>query len=292
MRFLPLIIALEIISSSLLLNVSTNSASASRVRHVIKSVLGTSIIAQDVQNTNTSSQDQTAPTPADTSNQPADTPAQPPDTSTPTPTDTPAADQLNTDQTNPSTVPAADQINVQQAPEGNPPSETPSESPSPTETPQPSEMPTTTEETSSQMQTVAAGNIVTNSEDLVSAPEGISSQAENKADQEDKSLENVTPQQESSLLINYASDKISDINANIKTNDYSTASFLTQRLNDQINQTQNIINTNSSAAPLAKQNLIKFCDKADLVLKTEQLAVPEELEQDIEIARAKCLNLQ
>lgn len=288
MRFLPLIIAFQLLTAGLILNLSTNSASATEIRQMIKSVLGSSIIAQDVQPTDTPQDqpppsdtppnDQTPPSPA--SNQQPASNSQPTETPSPLATDIPLQDQVNYDQTNPQTSPEAS------------PSETPLQSPSLPETPLPSELPSTISESSSQLEVANASEIAINSDDLISSPIEVDKETQHKANQEDQSLENETPEKQQTLLINYASNKILDLAKTIKSDDYATTSFLTQRLNDQLDKAQNIIASNPTTANAGRQSLKKFCSGADLILKTEQLAVPEELEQDIEITRGKCLNIQ
>lgn len=290
MRFLPLIVAFQLLTAGLILNLSANSTSAIEIRHMIKSVLGSSVIAQDAQPpvdtplqdlqppTDTPPSGQAQPSPA-SDQQPANN-SQPAETSSPLTTDTPLQGQVNYNQTN---------LETSSEPS---PSETPLQSPSFLETPQPSDLPSTINESSSQLQVANASEIAINSDDLISSPIEVDKQTERKANQEDQSLENATAEKQQALLIDYASNKILDLAKTIKSDDYSTASFLTQRLNDQLDKAQNIIASNPTIANVGRQSLKKFCSRADLILKTEQLAVPEELEQDIEIARGKCLNIQ
>lgn len=288
MKVIYLLLALQLLALVVILSITPKSNSAIQIRHALRNVLGSSIISQDVPTQDTTAQDQT-PAPDNSNPQPTDQPStQPADTSTPSPSDnSSSANQVNPDSTNPNTSPLEGQINTQPSPEISP-----SETPSAPEMPNPSDTPTPTAESSSQLETQVATGVIINSEEISSTPQEIDDQAQNEAISEDKALGNATPEQEFSLLTNYATNKISGIENNIQLNDYSTVSFLIQRLNDQIDQTQKIVNANPAVSLSAKQNLKKFCNQADSVLKTEQLAVPEELEQDIEIARSKCLNLQ
>ncbi len=133
-----------------------------------------------------------------------------------------------------------------------------------------------------------------NSKTAVEELEKIDVVAANKAEQEDRQLQEAKdPQQQTEALINFAKDKVVDINQKISGNDFSTVSFLIQRFSDQIDKAQdNLGQINIVAQAQVQKKLKTFCKQADLGLKTQQLIVPEDIEQDFEIARGLCLATQ
>lgn len=140
----------------------------------------------------------------------------------------------------------------------------------------------------------AANNIVTNPDSVLANPQQVDENTMQKAQQENHVLAtSQTPQDKVNTLVSFAKDKVINIETSLKQTDYSTTSFLTQRLNDQLDQTVQALSTvPQGQSNKAKQYLQAFCNKADLALKTEQISVPEDLEQDVIIARGKCLELQ
>ncbi len=115
-----------------------------------------------------------------------------------------------------------------------------------------------------------------------------------KAQVEDSQLEQTdSPAEAVPLLIDFASNKVDDIGTLIENNDFTSANFTLQRLNDQVDQALAEIGSlgGRENAPL-KQELIKFSEQADSVFRWQQLIVPEKLEQDFEISRGQFLNIE
>lgn len=104
----------------------------------------------------------------------------------------------------------------------------------------------------------------------------------------------VDPESQTSLLIQYATDKADDLNTLIEKNDLGTTNFVTQRLNDQLDgiiQNLDKISETEYASTL-REKAAQLNEVIDPVLRADQLIVPETLEQDLEIARGKLLFLQ
>lgn len=101
------------------------------------------------------------------------------------------------------------------------------------------------------------------------------------------------PVEETGLLIGFADAKIEQIDALVENNDFASSEFLLQRFSDQINTALSRIGGLSEAesAPI-RASLDQFADRADAAFRASQLTVPENLEQDFEIARGQLLNIR
>ncbi len=125
-------------------------------------------------------------------------------------------------------------------------------------------------------------------------PENIEQTYVDKAQDEDSQLAQAeTPAETVPLLIDFANDKINDVGTLIENNDFTSANFTLQRINEQVDQALADLGglDNQESAPL-KQELIKFSEEADSVFRWQQLVVPENLEQDFEISRGQFLNIE
>ncbi len=125
-------------------------------------------------------------------------------------------------------------------------------------------------------------------------PDNIDQTYADNAQIEDGQLAQVeTPAEAVPLLIDFANENVNDIGTLIQDNDFTSANFVIQRLNDQVDQAMANIGglTNQESAPL-KQQLIKFSEEADKLFRSQQLVVPESLEQDFEISRGQFLNIE
>lgn len=336
MQALLFLLVTQLVFGAVVLNASPNSHQATQIRHVVRQVLGSSVIADDTSVTDTGSD---TPTPDQSSN-PSDTSAPQPtvdetssipdnpasDQLSPTPQDTPADQQMSDSEITPSPTPSAidemdttptptdtssqDQITPIVTPDQNAiPSSSLTEIPTGEVTPEDTNLspqPTLSEDNGQQTSTVTPNTdnanmldtsssvAVTNQDSLIANPQEISDSATQTAKQEDLTLTpSQAPQQKENNLITFAGNNIASLDNSLRQNDFSTSSFLTQRLSDQIDQTQQVLHTVSQADYTAdKEKLAAFCKQADLTLKTQQLVVPEDMEQDIVIARAKCLATQ
>lgn len=136
-----------------------------------------------------------------------------------------------------------------------------------------------------------ASTTVLNSEDIVGGPaETVDTKTVETAQKQDEQIAKAnTPQETATLSIDFAKDSVKEVEHNIRSDDFSTASFVTQRLSDHIDtaleQSQKLGSTKLS------NQLKSFCRQADLLLRSQQLVVPEQGEQDFEIIRGKCLNI-
>lgn len=293
MQVFAIILAMQIIIGGIILNTSSNSSPAKSVRHSIKQVLGSSLLAQDATPTDTPTPDQPTDTPTPDQTQPTDTPIpteQP--TDTPAVADTPTPDQIQPTDT--PTLPPTEDISPTPTQEQNTPSPIDTIIPSidqisPTSTSESDTIPTSDSSLPPQINAV-----IINPSDVLTNTDNINQSAINISNRQDEALAlAVTPQEKTNLLISSAQNNVQEITTNLVSNDFTTTSFLTQRLVGELTQTQQVV----QAAPAINQNQLQqeakaFCQKVDFSLKTQQLQVPEELEQDIEIARGTCLNIQ
>lgn len=129
--------------------------------------------------------------------------------------------------------------------------------------------------------------------DLLNTPENINTQSIDEAEKEEDTISQTTdPEDQTKLLINFAVDKVKDINNFIETDDFASTNFASQRLNAQIDKAmENLANLTPAKAKQLQKQLANFCSQADYILKTVELSVPEDAEQDIEINRAKCMDI-
>lgn len=130
--------------------------------------------------------------------------------------------------------------------------------------------------------------------DLLNSVENINQQSIDEAKkEEDQISQTADPADQTKLLINFAADKVKDVNNSIKNDDFASTNFASQRFNEQIDQAvDNLQNLPPEKSRQLQKQLVNFCSQTDYVLKTAELSVPEEAEQDLEINRAKCLSLQ
>lgn len=135
---------------------------------------------------------------------------------------------------------------------------------------------------------------IVNPDSVIANPQEIDTEVVHTTQQQDQVLQQPhTQQQEENTLLSFAKNSVITINNSLGHDDLSTTSYLTQRLNDQIDKSeQNLEKSPPSRYNSERQALRTFCKQADLALKTEQLSVPEDMEEDVIIARAKCLAVQ
>ncbi len=243
---------------------------------------------------------------------PAETGTPAPETSTPTPeTGTPAPGQPVTEtpvigggqptssetQTEQPTVenltPTVDQSNLFKDILEVSPSETPTPQASATEAPagtQPSVSVASTAEVTVEATAIQTAAVL-NPTDLLNSAEEVSKQSIDEAKtEESKITEMKDPVEQSKVLVDFATDKVRDISTFIKSDDFASTNFASQRFNDHLDRVvDNINNLPPEKARKVTKQLTNFCNQADSILRSAQLSVPEEEEQDIEINRAKCL---
>lgn len=288
--FLELFFSLVIISSG---------SSFHDLKQAIHKVLPP-VFAQDAGSSSDTSTDNTSPTP--------DSSALPTDTSQPTvltPTEAQSSNSITpTDSIQPtdsSTPGPTDQLQPT-TPDENSPTPTGSStgtdntSESPTVSVEPSIIPDQSQDQpvvmdENQKQAQAASDVVVTSQDVISGPlEHIDSGVEQMSTMQDQKLEQAkTPDQKATLSVDFAKQSIKELEQSLKNDDLATTTFVAQRISSQIDMATS--NAQSSKSTTALQNLSAFCNQANLLLRTEQLAVPDEAAQDFEIAQGKCLNV-
>lgn len=238
--------------------------------------------------------DDSTPAPTDSTNAPPPPADQPPPPPPPDQTPPPAPPPDTTS----SPPPTTDQSQPAGGTAETPVTEHPNQPPFPTETPSPAaqpveNQPTPTPEPSPSEQEAQATQTqaVLDPGSLILNPDQIDSQSVKEIKtEEDKLAKTTDPAEQTKLLVNFASDKISDINNFVKQDDFTSTGFASARFSDQISQAFDKLETLSpKQAAQLKVQIDRFCQKSDQTLRTTQLAVPEDLEQDLEINRGLCL---
>jgi hypothetical protein len=143
-------------------------------------------------------------------------------------------------------------------------------------------------------QTVIASASILKSSDETLSSETISPQILTQAKNEQQQINNASsPEIKSNLLVTFAQDKINTITTQTTSNNFFNTLATNQWLNQQIDTLiQNEKNLGQSKSALkTTQNVKTLCQNVDKTLRSAQLVVPEEFEQDLEISRSKCANL-
>ncbi len=247
----------------------------------------------------TSTQPSPSPEASTTTQSPSPEATPPPTnaTSSPSPTDPFAATSANDyPTTSPQPAPAESPSPAPEASGQPQPSQSPNNesSPVPTptiENPSPTATPTTENLNPvdySPTQTTA----LVDTNQLLSSPDSISEEVTNKTKDEETKIENTkAPQEKATLILDLAKDKVTQISQNSDQNDFAGANFQATRLTDQLQKVQDIIKTLPTGQSLQlTRQLQNFCKRSDFSLKSNQLIVPEQSEQDVEIARGQCLS--
>lgn len=276
------LIAIQALAVILIVGNTPQSPAAKIVRHAVKQVLGISYLAQDTTD-QTQPTDQTQTQPTDQTQQPTTQQAQPTAAQT---TEQPTPQTTEQPATETPTSP------MQQT----------TESQAPTETIQPTEAQLTETPTpegqldSQQMANTLSNNLalpligdtVSNADANVSSTENIETDVVTQAERNDKAINAATsPDQKSSDLLTSEQEDLNLLTTTIRNSNYASSSFLTQRLISNLQTFTTTLPTTANRISLQNQ-FITLCNQADTQLRTQQLTVPEELEQDIEITRSLC----
>ncbi len=288
---LTIIVVVELMLSAGILGLSSYPQVLNSAKHQISNVLGVQQIAQ-VDDTSTTpatdSSNNTPTTTSDQSNSGSPSTNQTGSDSSLSPTAVPLFDQ----EINPS--PSSEIIETSPAPTAEASGThlsgeqaNPSTSPKPSGELTPTLTPTPSEE--SEVQTQA----VLNPEELINSPDNINSESLAEAKKEDDQIEKTTdPQEQTKLLINFATDKVKDMSNFMKSDDFTSTNFAAIRFSDQIDKAiSNLDKLPPKGQTATEKQLTNFCNQADQVLRTVELSVPEELEQDIQMTRGQCQKL-
>ncbi len=120
--------------------------------------------------------------------------------------------------------------------------------------------------------------------------EEVNSKVAEAAQKQDVQLESAqTPQESAALSIDFAKDSVKAVESSLRSDDFSTTSYVMQRLEDHIDRA--LENSKKSGSVTLAAKLKTFCLQADMLFRTQQLIVPEGAEQDVAIVRAKCFNI-
>ncbi len=175
-----------------------------------------------------------------------------------------------------------------------PPAETPATEPAPatidfTTTPEAPADTTVTPPVDNVSQTAA----VLSPGDLINSPDGLNPKSVDRAKNEDDQIDKTSdPTEQTKLLVEFATDKVRDMNNFTKSDDFASANFAAQRFNEEMDQAiGNLDKVPQKDQPQLRKQLTNFCDQADRVLRTVELSVPEGSAQDVQIARGQCQEL-
>lgn len=277
---LAIIIAAELIFTTAIAGFSSHPKVLTQTKHQISNVLGVQRIAQVDDSPSPSPESSDASlAPADNSAPANPSPDQSPSNTQPTPTESPSDNpSLFNQEINPSPT-RQDQNSTSGNPQG-PPEAVPTSSPA---------------DNSSQTEVVLNPTAaVLNPNDLINSPDNINNQSVDKAKKEDDQLtQTADPESQTKLLIGFATDKVKDMSNFTKSDDFTSTNFAASRFNDQVDKAINNLNKlPPKKQAQVKKQLTNFCDQADSVLRSVQLSVPEQSEQDLEMARGQCQELQ
>lgn len=146
--------------------------------------------------------------------------------------------------------------------------------------------------------TIPAVNFLDNAIFQDKAQENLSSvlsdQTVNEVKEEEQNLEKATtPAEQTTVLLQNADNNVKLLDSNLKKNDFDDVSFNAVRLNDQIDKS---LDTIQQLPPLEAEQLRTkietVCKNAENALRPEQLVVPEDVEESLEITRGTCMALQ
>ena len=131
-------------------------------------------------------------------------------------------------------------------------------------------------------------------EETLTSSENVNQDSINEAEKENEQLQKtLAPEQQSILLLGFAADKVGDIDKFLRTNDFASTNFATLRLTEEITKIQSVLQRVSVLKKQELSNQLKnLCSRADETLRSAEISVPEQSEQDIEITRGVCLNNQ
>lgn len=314
MQLFTIVLAIQIFFAAIILNTSANSSPAKTIRHSLKQVLGiSSFLVQD--NTSDSTSDQPTDTLTPDQNQPTDTPILTDQSQSPTDTPTPSQSDLQIISPTEAPTLSPDETSlVNTSDNATTPAPSGELTPSPTSTDNITETATSTTDatntliptpenqdtgivdtstTTTNLSSSPLNNAVVNSDTAISTPSDISTDSIQQAHQQDVEIHNASnPQQKTQTLLQAAKENVISVTDTIQQNNYSTEAFLTERITDEVSSAI----TNAQAQTTQQKSTLNevklFCKQADLTLKTQQLLVPQDLEQDIEITRGLCNNIQ
>lgn len=179
-------------------------------------------------------------------------------------------------------------------PETAAPSETPTEIPS-SEIPAPSIVESTIpqaipSENSPEPEKLIQSQTILEPSKTINFTEDISQTTINKAAEEDIRLAAVVDSEaKNNLIIEIAANQVNRLDKLIDNQDNTSANFITQRLNSEIETAINNLNSlPDDKRSNVQQKLINFCNNSDPSLRTTELSAPEEIQQDVEITRGLC----
>lgn len=175
----------------------------------------------------------------------------------------------------------------QTPPETSTPSETPAPAMSEPTTPEPSAITAETAPTPSPENTIQT---ILEPGNTLNFPENISQTTTDKAVEEDSRLEGVVdPETKNNLIVEIASSQVKNLDKLTDNNDNTSANFVIQRLNNEIETAiSNLNGLPDDKKASVQQKLNNFCNNSDPTLRVAVLSVPEEIQQDIEITRGLC----
>ncbi len=122
----------------------------------------------------------------------------------------------------------------------------------------------------------------------------LSEQTVTEVTQQNEQLDNAkTPQDQASLLVQFETSNVQNLNTNLKNNKFDDLAFNAERLSYQIDKTIDAIQSlNQTQSQEFRNKIDTICKNANYLLRPGELLVPEGLEQTIEITRGKCFNFE
>jgi hypothetical protein len=135
---------------------------------------------------------------------------------------------------------------------------------------------------------------VINPDSVINTTQNLTQDTIDEVNQEEQVINDETDLvAQTQLLLDLGTNNVEALNDSIQLSNWSNVNFTTQRLNDVIDRASDNSNKAGSLENLAlKQQISDLCEASDPILRVYALTVPQDLEQDIEIGRGKCLKLQ
>ncbi|GEM_PF-5890197 len=135
---------------------------------------------------------------------------------------------------------------------------------------------------------------IVNFDGTFNSTENVNQQTIDEIQKEENTVNNIAdPVAQTQVLVNLEDKKTQSIDKSIQQNDWSSVNLTTERFNDALDRiAENIGKVTNAQSLVLKQQISSLCTNSDPVLRTSGLAVPEGIEQEIEIGRGKCLAAQ
>lgn len=134
---------------------------------------------------------------------------------------------------------------------------------------------------------------VINPDSVINSTDDISQETVNDVEDEEDTIEKTTDGlAQNQILVNITNNNVLGISKKIDGSDWSNVNFTLQRLNDTLTRASSNGKLTDQQKTVVNARLATLCNVSDPILRASSLIVPEDLQQDVEINQAKCLEIQ